>query len=524
MPVCSLCGHEPALDYFKTETSMNEITGNNILFVTSNSLEKYAVEAMLKERGVNLKRIYDSLSSRIKVGILDGYPVVLLCADRGGHKPDSVGVLLPKILPYLRPKLAILAGFSYGRRDSVNLHDVVVSRDVISLVDFKASNQGLNFRSFPQIGSPIQIDDLNDVVNNARPKIVEIVKELGLKLELRVGSMLSGEVMAEGEDFVGPLFANFSDSLSGDMEAQPFAAHCSGQNIPWLAVKSPSDYGGGTGGTINAQAYSAKMSAISSIEIGKNYVKKMKLVCPEDVLSALNAALVEPVKCLVMPGENDILTNSEYASSIAKFVTMLALPQTYDKNFQDHLIGLIKEIAENAAKHERSSEVYLRGSADGVSVEYDGKPFNLIEKFAAMKSVGGGKGELDSFVQSYCGDDALANIEWVYADGKNKVVFKFLKLGADLRRNFVCSMCLDVDEIRQYAYGLDVSFSELAQCDTVWLSTENTFVSLSDWFLLLQLARKIPKTVNYIKVRGCPDRLVAGFRERLQADPRIEFV
>jgi hypothetical protein len=60
------------------------------------------------------------------VGVLDGYPVVLLSADRGSFKEESVGVLLPKILPYLRPKLALLAGFSYG--GAVKVHPSSLDR------------------------------------------------------------------------------------------------------------------------------------------------------------------------------------------------------------------------------------------------------------------------------------------------------------------------------------------------------------------------------------------------------------
>ena len=504
---------------------MDEIVGNNILIVTSNSTEKNELEMRLKERGVNLKKMYRSLSSRLKVGVLDGYPVVLLCADRGSFKDDSVGVLLPKVLPYLRPKLALLAGFSYGRRESIQLHDVAISREVVSLVDFKAGSQGLDFRSFPRIVSSIAQEELDTLIADMLAHLTTIFNKLGLKSKLHIGSALSGEVMAENEEFLTSLFAEFPGSLGGDMEGHPFAAHCSAQGCPWLIAKSPSDFGGGTIGTGNGQAYSAKVSAISTVEMASAYAKLKKLSCPESIVSALEASPGEPLECLVMPDETGIHANSDYPASIRKFVTMLALPQAYNRDFQDHLVGLVKEIAENATKHERSTTVYLRGSADQMIVEYDGQPFDIVEKFREMRVGGGGKGEFDSFNQLYTSDNPIAKIEWEHSSGKNRVMFKFLYTGSDLRRNFFCSLYLNVDEIREYAYGFEPSFSELSGCETVWLNAENTLVSLSDWYLLLQLVRKIPKTVNAIKVHGCPGRLVAKFREHFsQFDPRLEFI
>lgn len=504
---------------------MDQIAGNNILIVTSNSTEKDAVETRLKERGVQLKKIYQSLSSRLKVGVLDGYPIVLLCADRGSFKGESVGVLLPKILPYLRPKLALLSGFSYGRRDSIKLHDVAISRDVVSLVDFRAGHQGLNFRSFPRIASSIEQQELGTLVAAMSAHLATILSSLDLKSELFIGSTLSGEVMAESEQFLTPLFAEFPDSLTGDMEGQPFATHCSAQGYPWLIVKSPSDFGAGTAGTSNGQAYSAKMSAISAIEMACTYTRLQKLTCPESILSALNASPGEPVECLVMPNKATVYANSDYAARIRKFATMLALPQTYHGDFHEHLVGLVKEIAENAAKHERSTDVYLRGSANQMIVEYDGKPFNIVEEFKKMPVGGGGKEEFDSFNGLYAEKNPIVAIEWEHSGGRNRVMFKFLNPGSDLRKNFLCSLCLDADEIHDYTFGFTHSFSELSGCETVWLNIETSVISHSDWYLLLQLVRKIPKTVKFIKVRGCPSRLLAKFRESFgQSDPRLEFL
>jgi hypothetical protein len=52
----------------------------------------------LKERGVNLKKIHQSLSKRVKVGFLDGYPVVLLAQIAAPTKMNPV-FCCPKYYP-----------------------------------------------------------------------------------------------------------------------------------------------------------------------------------------------------------------------------------------------------------------------------------------------------------------------------------------------------------------------------------------------------------------------------------------
>lgn len=504
---------------------MDEIIGNNILLITSNDLEKTALQEALREQSVNLSKTHQALSSRLKVGVLNGYPIMLLSAERGSFKADSVGVLLPEILLGLKPQLVILAGFSYGKRDSVNLHDVVVSREIVSLVDFKGTNEGIDFRSFPRLSSLVAPELVGSLIKETSASIASVLRKIGLKSELRVGPIVSGEILAEGEAFAERLFAKLPDILGGDMEGQSVATHCAKRNIPWLILKSPSDFGGGTGGTTNGQTYSAKMSAVTAIEFAKAYVPLKKLHCPQSLLSVLSAGVSSPFERLLMTDDKHAVRGTfKYASRIKKFISKLSLEQPYDQDFQDHLIGVIKEIAENAAKHEKSPGVDLRGDSDGVVIEYEGKPFNPIEEFAKMKVSGGGKGEFDSFTASYAADGPIVNIDWSYVSGKNRVRIRFVGVTSDLRRNFFCSLSLDSDEMREYSLYTNPNFSELAECDTVWLNVEDTIMSLSDGMLLGMLIQKFPKTVNQIIVRGCPKRLIVPYTEKFKYDIRVQFL
>jgi nucleoside phosphorylase len=496
---------------------MLDITGNNVLIVTSNDVEKTALQNALNEQGVKLIRTHQSLSNRLKVGVLSGYPLVTLSAERGAFKPNSVGVLIPEILVALKPQLVILVGFSYGKPGAVNLHDVVVSREIVSLVDLKGTDSGVDFRSFPKVASDLTPETVASLVNDAAGPAVNAVMNKGLRTELRVGPIFSGEVLAEGQAFTERLYSELPEALGGDMEGHAVATHCARQKVSWLIVKSPSDFGVGTAGTTNAQGFSAMTSATAATELIKAFVSQKPLRCPEGLLSALSAEIASPHEWL------SVKSNLDYPSRIKKFISRFSLEAPYDKDFQDHLVGVIKEIAENAAKHPEEPEVGLRSDKNGVVIEYGGKPFNPKEEFAKMAKAGGGKFEFDSFVATYGTEKPIVTIEWNYVGGRNHFAIRFSETSADLRRTFACTLSLDKHELANYCFQTDRSISELATCDTVWLDLRDVTLSYSDNFLLSVLIRKIPKTVNHIRVRGCPQRLMSAFVEEFRSDTRVQF-
>jgi hypothetical protein len=130
------------------------------------------------------------------------------------------------------------------------------------------------------------------------------------------------------------------------------------------------------------------------------------------------------MECLAMLGETGVFANSDYPASIRRFVTMLVLSQPYDEAFKEHLVGLVKEIAENAANHERSTTVSAgRCGSDDCRVRR--KALRYCRKIRDDARQRCGKEEFDSFNQLYASDNPIVTITWEYSGGKNRVMFKF---------------------------------------------------------------------------------------------------
>ncbi|MFS2135600.1 hypothetical protein [Duganella sp. Dugasp56] len=497
-------------------SEISEVAGNNILIITSNSVENDALVTQLRSKGVSLTK-QPQLSGRVKAGGLSGYPIFVLNAERGSLKPESVGALLPKLLLSIKPKLVVLVGFSYGRKGRVELHDVVITNEVVSLGDFEGTDSGIGFRTFPRLTSLLSGESFQAVFDKAKNDLKTDFKRLNLESKLIQGVSVSGEVFANGFQFTERLFANVTDAVAGDMEGHVVALNCRNLEIPWLVVKSPSDFGDGTAGTRNAQAHSASLSAMAAVHLIQAFLSENKLRSAEPLPEFLESAIPVPYESIQVQG------SSKYPAYIRKFVASLALGDRYDKDFHDHLIGVLKEHAENAAKHAPGAEVCLRGDTNAIVLEYGGGVFNPLKEYPKMKSAGGGKRELTSFMSSYVESEKIVSIDWTHEDAKNFLRVVFIEANANLRKNFSCSLTLTTEEMREYYLFGNRNLTEFSSCETLWIHVDDQVISDSDGMLLHNLVGKVPKTVQRIVVKGWPKRLIAEHTRMFSYDGRLEF-
>ncbi|MFZ6644024.1 hypothetical protein ACO0LL_30190 [Undibacterium sp. TC4M20W] len=507
-------------------SNATEIRGNNILIITSNSIEKNALETQLKEQNTSLKSLPE-FSNRVKTGVLNGYPIVILNAERGGFKPNSVGMLLPAVLQNFAPKLVLLTGFSYGCSGRVNLHDVIVTNELLSMTDMEGKDQGIVFRTLPRLVSSTTNEEVIKLINSVKTPFKDAIGTPNSKLQLQHGLIFSGEVFASGAQFSRQLFDSEQDAIAGDMEGHFVASQCVQQEIPWLIVKSPSDFGTGTVGTSNAQAFSASAAAKATICLIQEYVNQNSLTISDELSTFLIDSIQTPYERV------HVVPSSQYAHQIRKFVTNLSLSSIYDDEFHDHLFGVLKEHAENAAKHAKADEVAFRADADGLIFEYGGSSFNPFEQYPLLAAAGGGKREFSAFVSKYGSTEGIVNVGWRYTENRNQLVFKFTKLNADLRKNFYCTMSLTTEEMRTYFFAMrntfsaapvGINFSQFEACETLWINVEGGAISDSDVMLLDNLLGMVPKTVPHIVVRGWPKRLIPHHKDMIRSGTRIEFL
>ncbi|MEX2901262.1 hypothetical protein AB3967_08010, partial [Pseudomonas rhodesiae] len=183
-----------------------ELRNHTILFVTSNDIERDALISALNICGVKMQRKAIGLLQRLRVGVLAGYPVCLLSAERGSHGKASVGMLLPEVLQTLCPRLVVLSGFCYGNSAVGDLHDVAISNKIVSLIDFVAKEGSLKLRSQPVLSSRIDDEQLSRIVGAVTPRFNQSVKALGISSKIVTGTVYSGEVFSEDESFASTLF------------------------------------------------------------------------------------------------------------------------------------------------------------------------------------------------------------------------------------------------------------------------------------------------------------------------------
>lgn len=502
-----------------------ELRNHVILFVTSNDIEKSAIISSLEENGANMRRATIGLLPRLRVGVLAGYPVCLLSAERGSHGKASVGMLLPDVLQALSPTLVVLSGFCYANPARVNLHDVVVSNRVTSLVDFIARDGALKLRSQPTLHSMIDDDQMSKLVESISHKFHDAIVARGLSSKIITGKVYSGEIFSEDEGFAETLFRSDETAAGGDMEGQPVAARCSQRGIPWLFVKSPSDNGGGTGGTENAQKFSATVAAIASRDLALEFIRTRGMSVSRELLTAIGENSFSPaIDLLDGIAVHELRGTNSHAEKIGDFVTKCSMVSPYGDDFRLHLIAVLKEIAENSVKHGKANRIQLRVGKSEIALDSNGSLFNPLTEFSKMKASGGGQRELASFLKIYGPQGkALVDLNWHYEYGSQSLTFEFKRQSSDLNESYFCTLLLTPRHIHDYAYN-SVSLVELSNCREVWLDAKSLYMSGSDGMLLWTICNKIPKTVERISIRGVPSRLWGDFQEHFGFDERVAFV
>lgn len=502
-----------------------ELHKRTILFVTSNDIEKEALVAELAAHGATMQRRPIGLLTRVRVGVLAGYPVCLLSAERGSHGPASVGMLLPEVLQALDPQLVILSGFCYGNPATENLHNVIVSNRIVSLVDFIAKEGALQIRSQPTLDSPISNEKLSALVGLITPSFAQKVKAKGLFSEIVTGTVYSGEIFSADEKFSSTLFEADSAAVAGDMEGQPVAANCCKRRTPWLFVKSPSDNGAGTQGTRNAQRFSAMLAAIASCRLAIEFARTEKLSAPQPLVSYLGSSGPEPLVDLVEGSvTHKLMANKPYAKEIAGFVDQCSIDVVYCSEFRSHLTAVLKEMVENSITWGKSTRVQLQGGSHEILLSSNGHMFNPLVEFPKMVVGGGGKRDLDTFLEAYGPTgSAIIEVDWHAEHGVQYLKFNFNRLTGHINQRYFCTLMLTPKDLLGYAFS-HLPLVDLSSCKEVWLDANSLYLSGSDGPLMSALCQKIPKTVERIFIRNVNPRYMKAFKEFCSFDSRVIFI
>ena len=214
-----------------------EITKKPILLVCALKEEKEALEKIISDNGIKYLTISDSRTLQIQK---NRKVIIIECFFEMGNTNSLARTNL--FIEQYDPVYALLFGIAAGFPDKVNLGDVIMTQKVVDLRKFaidQVNNKDRYGFSPEHFKSPSPID-----LFNTQQFAKQIGSEKGYKFnihsDLKCGS---SDVRNKSDIF-------FEDAILTDrklgileMEAAGFADSCCKNNIPFIIMKSASDYG-----------------------------------------------------------------------------------------------------------------------------------------------------------------------------------------------------------------------------------------------------------------------------------------
>lgn len=428
------------------------LDGNYILLLTSNSEEKKAVNAVLRNRrdsDIGIESMGCSL------GTLGGRFALHVTGEGGVSKQRSVARIanaLLKTKTFPKPILTLLTGFCWGDPKKVDAGACIVATEVIALNERRT--------------------EADAEVSNARRLVSSValgsaVRELDDQLRVRVGSLASLETLYESDSIRDNLVALHPELLGGEMEAFGFLESGS----PWLVVKAVSDSGGSDFSREKQSDAARKASlvieplllALQQHEvIGKPHTT-IETAHLHDLLSGDTIEYdVREIGTRSLTDDLEFNIGQRVEYKLRQYVS----DEDYSADFVHHLLSAILEIVQNAARHGKANTSHIRFDATKVVIEDDGDLYditrltngrggakavqallNLSEKTGAMRLVVGKSKQLKG----------------------NKYTFNLVKASAALREaREKCSLRVRESSIGAQCGRPDV-FEFDPQCKTVYL-------------------------------------------------------
>lgn len=216
---------------------------------------------------------YGFLYQKIEI---DGKQVVIIPQAQMGMT-DAARISTSAILAF-SPKVIAMTGICAGKRNSVNIGDVIVAENTLDYSIAKINISDYQSRARHQSLSSNALNFVKNVlINNQELIFASINNEYQggdipkTKSRIHCGTMATGTWIVNTPE----IFKTISEKIAGnciaiDMEAYAISSVASTFNIPWLVIKSVQDYGDGEKNTDEEKSRS--YAAFSSTYIFKKYL------------------------------------------------------------------------------------------------------------------------------------------------------------------------------------------------------------------------------------------------------------
>lgn len=427
------------------------LENNYILILTSNDKEKDALNNILKHKAELRLQIPNRGCT---IGTLDRRLIVHLSGASGASKEGSIANAAVRFIDaYSKPSLIILTGICWGAPNFTSIGQTLVCTHVLSLNDMEVTPTGTRYRK--------RSFNSNTVLDEDQLASVPCT----------TATMASLETLYKSDAARDDLLAQYPEVKAGEMEAFGFVQSV-GQ-VPWVVVKTVSDYGGDSFSDIEQKEIATTTAQrlpiiIDSLCQSNGY--SFETASPAylhlfDAMIGDTISLHErDVKKL---GLNDIL-NNEYGPLLLRKLHNYCSEIEYDSEFPYLICDVLLELAQNAFKHNGSKTLSICLNATSITVVTDNDVFDMNQ----LTTGRGGAEAWKDFSGRY-----MENGEVSYRAKKNQHRFSLHRVDKNLRKaKENCAVTIRRDTIGSGFRAPNGILVFETTCSSIFISTDGIFM------------------------------------------------
>ncbi|GAU80249.1 hypothetical protein [Bosea sp. BIWAKO-01] len=434
------------------------LDNNYVLVLTTNSVERTAVDRLFQERTV--ARI-EHPHNGSTLGRIGNRFCLHLTGEAGAQGDKSIGRLARHVTGSFLPKpaLVVIVGFAWGNPAKVAPGEVVISREVWAINRVRMTEQGEERLRIPR-ESPL--GDLSDQA--------ERLLEMGVT-GVRAGILASCETYFSQDEARDRVLAQYPEVMGGEMEAYDFVADL---GVPWFLIKGISD-DAGNGVNRDRQRAAAAAAADLLLPLIGDLESQGAIPPPTeswDVERLTDAVIGQAIRISPPSQGRDAITdyiNDNMGPRIVRRLCRYTSDADADGGLPECLGVLIMEIAQNALVHGGASHVTCAFTETSVTVSDDGRPFDLT----MLAGKRGGAIAWDKFRKRYPGSE-LIDFTQSFSERKgNHYSFKMKKLSKAIRDARENCMLVSSGE---YGRKLNGRFVFNADCEWIYYDATELYM------------------------------------------------
>lgn len=454
---------------------------NYLLVVTSNSIEKNAVNRLISNR----QNITVHLStSGCSIGLLNGMFVIHLTGTSGISTELSASRLVVEFVSRSNiptPGIVYLVGFCWGNPATTKVGDIVIASTIYSLNYRSISGEETDYKAI-SYRSSIDLEFIAKKLNQEIP-------------DLKLGELASLETLLSSTSERDRLLQQLPHLIGGEMEAFGFVPSL--KQIPWVVIKSVSDFGCDNFERSNQES-SAASSALA-LPVLNQLLKDNELISfsisKHDELLLLDCLFGNEIRVLKSKVNSDELNdhlNDEVGVVIERKLEYYLNDNGYDRSFLRYFCDLILEVIQNSLRHSGASFASVKFYPNKIIINDDGNEYPL-------QNLEGDKGGASSWrrIKTYGLDTNLVSYDFKKKSHYFEMTASSKEL-MDAVKNCTASV---IPSTIGSGYGRQLALSYNKECEIIYLKDGNVRMTSRRIILIGEVKRLLDEGKKvYVKV------------------------